>query len=528
MKRMLCLIIASIGVMCLLLVAADLADITQYIPLTKNYDWLSFLGAVIGGIATFGGVFLTWRYQIDSDKEKERLCRIPVLEYQLKYNKALFDNSNGQLAGEIISHINLDEADYQNPDSLEWPLTLIITNAGDGHAQIRDITIEFGDQNHVHIATHKEGYSYKLVKKNESRCIRFLVYAPRRRFENPDFLYSVKIWVFYQDLLGNQYKQLLHGALSCSTINITDTHADLHYYESFEHLPERSDRTKRHGRCNILHKGKRVWMSILRWTRLGVEKVKARRKMKKNHNVVFSFVSAIAITLLLLLLVFVFEKYNIHVPGSREMWIGLIGALLGGAYTLLGVQLTLNHQAEADYENQRLTNLPILKIDVSYKALEDHHEGIFTLEGSEVYTSGFPKNEKKKYPIIELRLANDKPAFDVCIDSCATREHMDVIQNAAYAPARCRLVSNECVKSMFWIQDSDKYESLNILGIIRIGYSDIFGNKYYQDAAFSYIEGTSETDAELEITETRIPVFADRSAPSLRERILEEYPYLTE
>lgn len=528
MKRTMCAILASIGVACLLLVAADLADITQYIPLTKDYDWLSFLGAVIGGIATFGGVFLTWRYQIESDKEKERLCRIPVLEYQLKYNKALFDNSNGQLAGEVISHIDLEGADYQKPDSLEWPLTLMITNVGDGHAQIREIIIEFGDHNHDHISTHKEGYSYKLVKKNESRCIRFLVYAPQGRFEAPDFLYSIKIWVCYQDLLGNQYKQLIHGALSCSTINKTDTHAGLHYYESFQYLPERCNRVKHHGRCNIIRKGKRVWISILRRTRLGVEEMMVRRKGKENQHVVLSFLSAVIITMLLLLLVIVFEKYNIHVPGSREMWIGLIGALLGGAYTLLGVQLTLNHQAEADYENQRLTNLPILKIDVIYKALEEHHGGIFTLDGSEVYTSGFPKNEKKKYPIIELSLANDKPAFDVCIDSCATREQMDVIQNAAYAPVKCRLVSNECVKSMFWIQDSSEYESLNILGIIRIGYSDIFGNKYYQDAAFSYVEGTTESDAELEITETRIPVSADKSAPSLRERILEEYPYLTD
>ncbi len=39
---------------------------------------------------------------------------------------------------------------------------------------------------------------------------------------------------------------------------------------------------------------------------------------------------SVVIVLLLLGMVAVFEYLEIHAPGSREMWIGLIGAVLGG------------------------------------------------------------------------------------------------------------------------------------------------------------------------------------------------------
>lgn len=222
------------------------------------------------------------------------------------------------------------------------------------------------------------------------------------------------------------------------------------------------------------------------------------------------------------------DLFNItqYLPLTKSYdWLAFIGAIIGGIATFAGVYFTLDYQKKSDEEKKRNDNAPIIKIDVSYKTLEEHHGGIFTLNGSEVYTSGFPKDSKKNYPIIELYLANDKPAFDVCIDSCATREHTDVIQHAAYAPALYRLLTNEYVKSMFWIQDAANYESINILGIIRISYSDMFGNKYFQDAAFSYIEENGPIKAEMEITGTRVPVLADKQAPTLKERLQEEYPY---
>ena len=63
---------------------------------------------------------------------------------------------------------------------------------------------------------------------------------------------------------------------------------------------------------------------------------------------------AIIVVLLMLLLVTFFEFFGIHVPGSREMWIGLIGAVIGGLFTLLGVLATIYKQQENDGEKRRL------------------------------------------------------------------------------------------------------------------------------------------------------------------------------
>ena len=72
MKRILCGFLVALVIVCALLIAADLFNITQYIPLTQNYDWLAFIGAIIGGIATFSGVYFTLDYQKKSDEEKKR------------------------------------------------------------------------------------------------------------------------------------------------------------------------------------------------------------------------------------------------------------------------------------------------------------------------------------------------------------------------------------------------------------------------------------------------------------------------
>lgn len=49
---------------------ADIFNITQYIPLTKEYDWLSFFGSLYASAITIFGVFLTLKFQRKSEDEK--------------------------------------------------------------------------------------------------------------------------------------------------------------------------------------------------------------------------------------------------------------------------------------------------------------------------------------------------------------------------------------------------------------------------------------------------------------------------
>ncbi|MDM5220812.1 hypothetical protein QUF86_08620 [Peribacillus sp. NJ11] len=216
-------------------ITLDIFNITSFIHLTKEYDWLGFyggfLGSTLGGAVTFLGVYLTLQHQKKTEDEKNRLSVIPILEYKISYNQEDFDNSNGQLAGESWGHINIGEATYEDKDSLEWYFNLIINNVGMGHAQIRSITFRFVDaeNNHKVIKEVKEEYSYKLVKKDDEKSFKAQIYAPGKDVK--ELIYGLKIIVHYQDLLGNKYVQLLHaGIAKSSDINFVD----LHFYEHFQ------------------------------------------------------------------------------------------------------------------------------------------------------------------------------------------------------------------------------------------------------------------------------------------------------
>lgn len=257
--------------------------------------------------------------------------------------------------------------------------------------------------------------------------------------------------------------------------------------------------------------------------------------MKKNKNltliknILFIFIITIGITVTLLGLVTFFEKMNIHVAGSRDMWIGFIGTLLGGAYTLLGVQLTLTHQKKENRERKRLENLPILKITSHSETLANYSaNNILTFCNNEIYTSGFPENADFPYPIINISLANNHPAFDVYIESCfITNYSEDAIKHSAYAPAKHRLVAEETLSIMFWIKDFSNYNALNALGILRINYSDLFGNQYFQDVLFSYVTPLFEDVHIIEIDKAKTPILAS-SAPLLSEMSKTEYKYVYE
>lgn len=244
-------------------------------------------------------------------------------------------------------------------------------------------------------------------------------------------------------------------------------------------------------------------------------------------DVIAIAVGAVVITLGLLLLVHIFETYNVHVPGSREMWIGLIGAILGGAYTLLGVQITIRRQKDFDVERQRLESMPILHFKTYRSCLKNYGgQGIFTLCGDEFFTTATPENELDNYPIIEISLASSNPAFDVRIDSCMTTEHEKIPkQTECYFPQEHRLVNDEKIQNMFWIMDYQKYAQSNIQGILRVAYADIFGNPYYQDISFTYDERMFDSDNMLCLDRVMSPILADKKAPDLLERVRKEYSY---
>tara|TARA_R110002051_G_scaffold315883_1_gene394827 strand:+ start:2505 stop:3353 length:849 start_codon:yes stop_codon:yes gene_type:complete len=225
----------------LVLVGLDLAGIRNWLPLTLHYDWLAFIGAIlggaVGGFITFGGVYLTLRQQRESDEmrtaaEKDsiqrraeaehlrnRLSFMPLFEYRVSYDPKDFDNSSGQLSSEPGWPIyELDGADHDDPDSIEFFYDLVITNVGLGHAFLAEVTLDVRDNQDNPVQTFQSGFTNFLVKAGSRRDARYVFYAPRvapPRFDDPrQYVYGILVTLKYRDLLGNEYQQVLRTSIA--------------------------------------------------------------------------------------------------------------------------------------------------------------------------------------------------------------------------------------------------------------------------------------------------------------------------
>ena len=114
--------------------------------------------------------------------------------------------------------------------------------------------------------------------------------------------------------------------------------------------------------------------------------------MWKQHwkSLGLCFGITVGIIIFLLIITSIFEYLNIHVPGSREMWIGLTGAVIGGAYTMFGVLITIFKQEEETNENLRLSNLPVLGFKVLNYQPDDVMQTISFIDG-ELSTTANPE-----------------------------------------------------------------------------------------------------------------------------------------
>ncbi len=215
---------AVLGLIVFALVVIDLLGGRRFVPLTDHYDWLSFLGALLGGIVgglfTFGGVYLTLqqqretdRLQRDADAVKTRLSIMPLFEYAVSYDPKDFDNTDGQLVNETMPIYLLDGGRQGDADSFEFLYDIVIRNVGLGHALLTNVTLNFRDRSHHFIESQKYGFENFLVKRDSRRDLRHFLYAPRNspRFaDDPSqYGYAIEVLIQYEDLLGNKYRQKL-------------------------------------------------------------------------------------------------------------------------------------------------------------------------------------------------------------------------------------------------------------------------------------------------------------------------------
>lgn len=242
----------------------------------------------------------------------------------------------------------------------------------------------------------------------------------------------------------------------------------------------------------------------------------------------------VVVVLILLFIVYVFERYGIHVPGSREMWIGLIGAVLGGMFTMIGVLITIYKQEEQNQEDKRLEYMPILAFeivepdrirvddgDMIYD--EPLFDGTLSCLGGELCTTAFQFVEEKLCKAIQISILNNTCVFDFTIDGCLI-DGKEIQKGDAFSPAMRRIVTGEKYRL---ILDNGEYSERNEFWLIRFIYKDIFGNKYYQDLPIQYLERDNEgiVEQEIEIRDIKAPVFYRDKMKCLEESAKEYCDY---
>lgn len=233
---------------------------------------------------------------------------------------------------------------------------------------------------------------------------------------------------------------------------------------------------------------------------------------KHKNGLVACGIVCISIVLLLLLMVFLFEKIGIHVPGSREMWIGLIGSIIGGAFTLFGVLITIYRQEDSEEEKKRLDYQPIIGFEIiPYKEnLEDNVDSIITCFDGAMTTSAFSALESKRFSVVKI-FTLTTTVFNFVIEDIMINGKVMPLDDS-FAPLRCRIASGETKNMVFDYDECDR----NMFWLVRFSYDDIFGNHYLQDLPIIYSETTSymgdngEIRQIVEIRDIQAPIYVNR------------------
>lgn len=210
------------------LVAMDLSGLRSVLPLTVEYDWLGFAGGLMGGVAggvmTLAGVMLTLRSSGRAERQRQqdesmrtRLSVMPLLDLALSDDAAHFDNSRGQLAGRGWLIFPLGGRIETRPqDSVDHTLAIICHNIGLGHARLRYVSVDrrddfgavsrlgdFGEPNGILQVGHQHVIRMSLAQSRE----------PAAGKDKPDENFMLVLTIYYEDLLGNRYRQRLDASL---------------------------------------------------------------------------------------------------------------------------------------------------------------------------------------------------------------------------------------------------------------------------------------------------------------------------
>ncbi len=142
----------------LLILFFDFININNYIPFTRDFDWLNLLGAIVGGligsIGTFLGIYLTIENERENNKKKEvdekkrnGYSYITFSENPIKIKVHLDSNTGIQNSGDYYSMLigeNVN-AELTKFIDLEFEFLNLNSNIASG-VMVNKVTLLFSDE----------------------------------------------------------------------------------------------------------------------------------------------------------------------------------------------------------------------------------------------------------------------------------------------------------------------------------------------------------------------------------------------
>lgn len=229
----------------------DLFNITQYIPLTISYDWLSFFGSIYASAITILGVFLTLKFQRKSEDEKKIEENKPdiiidILREEIETKEDIQStnqnqnkkNDNGIYPPDYKTKIYLKNVGKETAKEIKYVVKI---KGLEDKAKYGEIKI---DTEKEMIITEKSvifGYirnsTFKILalQKNESKELELraiesiieilaqsIIKEKKIETDKNDLQQSIIIEIRYQDLLGTKYERNFEIRFSPTVIDLVE------------------------------------------------------------------------------------------------------------------------------------------------------------------------------------------------------------------------------------------------------------------------------------------------------------------
>ena len=172
---------------------------------------------------------------------------------------------------------------------------------------------------------------------------------------------------------------------------------------------------------------------------------------------------------------------------TATYWSAIIGGLISGGITLLGVLMSNHRQDQVFKETQRLSNMPVLH----FRKADNSGKVIYSLSEFNMRRDYETLKLEDKEPI-ELIITSTNNAFGLKLSQSITKPNKfedQVLNVDDWFVDNQSISSSQPAVIPIDIHFESK-EPLMLYGALRFEYEDVFGNKYYQDLVYEFSEIT--------------------------------------